>query len=59
MSVTSWIPKKSNKTVLQEADATRSLINGICEGDAIFFGHVMRREKLENLVTNGMITGKH
>ena len=59
MPVISWVPKKSNKTVLQEADATRSLINRICEGDAIFFGHVMRREKLENLVTIRMLTGKH
>ncbi|GFO08371.1 hypothetical protein PoB_003487600 [Plakobranchus ocellatus] len=24
----------------------------------IFFGHVMRREKLENLVTTGMLEGK-
>ena len=42
----SWAAKKSNETVLQEADLTRSLINRIC--------HMMRREKLEHLVTTGM-----
>ena len=37
--------KKINKTVLQEADTTRSLINNIHKRKATFFGHIIRREK--------------
>ena len=46
--------KKSIKTVLREAD-TRSIINRIHKHQTTFFGHVMRRQKLEHLVTIGMI----
>ena len=41
----SWTAKKSNETVLREADKTRSLINRICKCQAAFFGYEMRREK--------------
>ena len=51
----SWTAKKSNKTVLQEADTMRSSINRIRK---CLFSHVMRREKLEHLVTTKMIEGK-
>ncbi|GFN92680.1 transcription factor spt20 homolog [Plakobranchus ocellatus] len=34
------------------------LISKIRKRQATFFGHVMRREKLENLVTTGMLEGK-
>ena len=50
----SWTAKKSNKTVLPEAN-TRSPINRIHKHQATFFGLVMRRE---HLVITGMITGK-
>ena len=50
--------KKSNEKVLQEAQTTRSLVNKIRKRQATFFGHVMRREKLEHLMTTGMIEGK-
>ena len=46
--------KKSIKTVLREAN-TRSIINRIHKHQTTFFGHVMRRQKLEHLVTIGMI----
>ena len=48
----SWTAKKSSKTMLCEA-GTRSLINRISDykSHATFYGHVMRREKLEHLVT--------
>ena len=45
--------KKSIKTVLREAH-TRSIINRIHKHQTTFFGHVMRRQKLEHLVTIGM-----
>ena len=54
----SWTAKKSNKTVLREADTTRSLINRLCKHRVTSFSQVMRREKLEHLVTTGMIEGK-
>ena len=54
----SWTAKKSNETVLREADKMRSLINTIPKCKTTFFGHVMRREKLAHLVTTRMIKGK-
>ena len=53
----SWTAKKSRKTVLREVD-TRSLTNRIHKCQATFFGHVMRREKLEHLATTGMIAAR-
>ena len=44
--------------VLQEVDTTRSLINRLQKEQAIYFGHGMRREKLEYLATTGMIQRK-
>ena len=54
----SWTVNKSNETVIQEADTTRSL--RIHKLQAIYSGHVIRRKKLEveNLMTNGMIEEK-
>ncbi|GFO35233.1 endonuclease-reverse transcriptase [Plakobranchus ocellatus] len=54
----SWTAKKTNDTVLEEAHTTRLLISKIRKRQATFFSHVMRREKLENLVTTGMLEGK-
>ena len=49
--------KEIKRTVLREADATRSLtkFNRIRKGQATFFGLMVRGEKLEDLVTTGMI----
>ena len=54
----SWMAKKSNNTVLKEAHTSRALVNKIRTRQTTFFGHVMRREKLEHLITTGMIEGK-
>ena len=54
----SWTAKKSNKTVFRQADTKTFLINRILKPQAIFFAHVMRRKKLEILVTTGIIEGK-
>ena len=43
----SWTAKKSNETVLKEADITSSLLKRIRTRQATFFGHVVRREKLD------------
>ena len=47
------------KEIKQNNVVTRSLINRIHYHQATFLGHVMRREKLEHLVTTGMIERKH
>ena len=44
--------------IIQYADTTRSLRNRIRKRQANFFGHVIRREKLEHLLTTGMMKGK-
>ena len=54
----SWMAKKSNDTVLKEAHTSRALVNKIRTRQTTFFGHVMRREKLEHLITTGMMEGK-
>ena len=53
-----WMTKKSNDTVLKEAHTSRALVNKIRTRQTTFFGHVMRREKLEHLITTGMMEGK-
>ncbi|GFR61997.1 endonuclease-reverse transcriptase [Elysia marginata] len=54
----SWTHRKSNETVLIEANSRRSLIKTIRKRQATFLGHVMRREKLEHLITTGKLDGK-
>ncbi|GFO38911.1 endonuclease-reverse transcriptase [Plakobranchus ocellatus] len=53
-----WIAKKTNERVLNEANKRRSLVRTIQKCQAIFLGHLMRREKLEHLVTTGELEGK-
>ena len=53
-----WVAKKSNEKVLKEAHTKRSLMNKIRKRQATFFGHVMRKEKMEHIVTTGMMEGK-
>ena len=50
--------KRNQPKLLQEADTTRFSINRISKRQATFFGHVKRREKVQNLVTTGMIVPK-
>ena len=54
----SCMAKKSNDTVLKETHTSRALVNKIRTRQTTFFGHVMRREKLEHLITTGMMEGK-
>ena len=53
-----WTMKETNENILRQAETKRSLINKIRKRQATFFGHVMRREKMEHLVTTGKIEGK-
>lgn len=49
--------RKTNDQVLQETNEDRKLIREIKLIQSTLFGHVMRRNKLENLVTTGKIEG--
>ena len=53
-----WTARKTNDQVLQETNESRKLIREIRRRQSNFFGHVMRRNGLENLVTTGKIEGK-
>ncbi|GFN86363.1 eukaryotic translation initiation factor 3 subunit f [Plakobranchus ocellatus] len=54
-----WTTKKTNERVLNEAtNKRRSLVRTIRKRQATFLGHVMRRGKLEHLVTTGKLGGK-
>ncbi|GFR99776.1 endonuclease-reverse transcriptase [Elysia marginata] len=53
-----WTAKKPNDTVLSETKTKRALINKIRKRQASFFGHIMRRERQEHLVTTGMVMGR-
>ncbi|GFO43739.1 hypothetical protein PoB_007024400 [Plakobranchus ocellatus] len=56
-----WIPltaKKTNERVLNEANKRRSLVRTIRKRQATILSHVMRRGKLEHLVTTGKFEGK-
>ncbi|GFO01083.1 RNA-directed DNA polymerase from mobile element jockey [Plakobranchus ocellatus] len=53
-----WTAKKTNERVLNEANKRRSLVRTISKRQATFLGHVMRRGKLEHLVTTGKFEGK-
>ncbi|GFR97864.1 endonuclease-reverse transcriptase [Elysia marginata] len=53
-----WTAKKPNDTVLSETKTKRALINKIRKRQATFFGHIMRRERQEHLVTTGMFMGR-
>ncbi|GFO28036.1 hypothetical protein PoB_005454100 [Plakobranchus ocellatus] len=55
LTLSSRVPDRGAKW---EAHTTRLLISKIRKRQATFFGHVMRRERLENLVTTGMLEGK-
>ncbi|GFO01374.1 retrovirus-related pol polyprotein from type-1 retrotransposable element r2 [Plakobranchus ocellatus] len=53
-----WTAKKTNKRVLNEVNKRRSRVRTIWKRQATFLGHVMRRGKLEHLVTTGKFEGK-
>ena len=53
-----WTAKKTNVEVLNQACTQRNLIKRIRIRQSRFFGHIMRREGLEHLVTTGKIQGR-
>ena len=54
----SWTEKRTNLEILNTARSTRMLISNVKKRQAEFLGHVMRKGKLEHLLTTGKIEGK-
>ena len=50
----SWLDRQINEIFLDRVGAHRSLINIITEAN-VFFSHICRKGKLENLVSTGKI----
>lgn len=53
-----WTDKRTNEEVLQMMEERRTLMTTIKLRQMKFFGHVMRKEGLENLAVTGMVEGK-
>ena len=54
----SWTEKRSNESVLKDANLGRSLIKTIRQRQLQFFGHICRHKGLEHLAITGKIEGK-
>ncbi|GFN76962.1 hypothetical protein PoB_000346800 [Plakobranchus ocellatus] len=52
------LSKAQNERVVNEAGGRRSLVGAVRKRQATFLGHVMRRGKLEHLVTTRKFEGK-
>ena len=53
-----WTEKKTNEEVLRMANMKRSLMETIRRRQMDFFGHVMRRNGLENIAITGKVEGR-
>ncbi|KAG1673509.1 Craniofacial development protein 2 [Nymphon striatum] len=54
----SWTEKRTNDSVLKEANVTRSLIKNVRRRQLEFLGHICRQKDLEYLSITGKIEGK-
>ena len=54
----SYMEHVTNVEVLRIANTKRKLISEIVNRNVSFFGHVMRKEEMENLVTTVYVEGK-
>ena len=54
----SWTEKRTNLEILNTASSTRKLLDNIKRRQAEFLGHVMRKGKLEHVLTTGKIRRK-
>ena len=54
----SYTEHVTNVEVLRRAHTTRKLMNEMVNRQVKFYGHVMRKDKIENLVSTGYVEGK-
>ena len=52
-----WSDKVTNEEVLRRAHSEKALLNEIVRRQMKFFGHVIRKDEVENLVITGFIEG--
>ena len=53
-----WTARRTNEEVLEMVGEKRHLLLEVRKRQLNFFGHVMRREGLENIIITGMVEGK-
>ena len=53
-----WTDKRTNEDILTYINTERKLMTTIKKSQWTFFGHIMRREGLQNLAVTGKIEGK-
>ena len=58
MEKITWTEKASNEEILERTIKSIKLLNTIKKRQITLFGHVIRKNKLENLVVTGKIEGK-
>ena len=54
----SYKDRVTNEEVIRRANVDRTLMKDIVKRQMEFFGHVIRKEEVENLVVTGFIEGK-
>ena len=54
----SYVTRKTNEEILQQTGQKRELLKNVMNRQLQFFGHVMRKQKLEHVVICGKIRGK-
>ena len=58
MEKVKWTEKISNEEVLNKTIQNNNIMSDILKRQMSFFGHIMRKGKLEYLVFTGKIVGK-
>ena len=53
-----WTDKKSNLDVLKMTNAQRALIGKVQKRKSTLVGHIVRKERIENLIITGKMEGK-
>ena len=53
-----YVTRKTNEEILQQTGQKRELLKNVMSRQLQFFGHVMRKQKLEHVVICGKIRGK-
>ena len=54
----SWKEKKLNKEILKDTIGSRNLLAKVMRRQTSFFGHIMRKQGIEQVVTTCKIDGK-
>jgi hypothetical protein len=53
-----WTDKITNENILKQVNMKRKTIKELGKKQSRFIGHILRKGKLENIVTTGKINGR-